>query len=76
MKSLMSILPGLYGSWHFTDLASDSSLQRVLAPLGGVIFFIALALFKSIILSFLYMLKRTHQLALPEGHDGIGNNIA
>ena len=31
MKSLITILLGLYGSWHFTDIASDSSLQRILA---------------------------------------------
>lgn len=44
MKSLIFILIGLYLSWHYTDLASDSSIQNALAPLGVFIFLILLAM--------------------------------
>jgi len=44
MKSLIIILIGLYASWHFTDLSSESSLYSILAPVGVFVFFISLAL--------------------------------
>lgn len=42
MKSLMIILAGLYGSWHFTDLSSASALYRVFAPFCVFVFLVAL----------------------------------
>ena len=44
MKSLIIILIGLYSSWHFTDLSSESSLYSIVAPIGVFVFFISLAL--------------------------------
>ena len=41
MKSLLVILLGLYGSWHFIDLSSKNSMQNVIAPLFFVLFLIA-----------------------------------
>lgn len=44
MKSLLIIVIGLFASWHFTDLSSDSTLYSVLAPLGVFIFLISLGI--------------------------------
>ncbi len=44
MLSLFIILSGLGISWFLIDLSSDSVIGNVLAPLGLVLFFIALAL--------------------------------
>ena len=42
MKSLLVILIGLFTSWRYTDLSSDSSLCSVLAPLGVFVFLVSL----------------------------------
>ena len=44
MKPLIIILIYLWASWHFTELGSDDVLNGVLAPLGVVVFLIALAI--------------------------------
>ncbi|MDJ0834278.1 MAG: hypothetical protein QNJ69_12195 [Gammaproteobacteria bacterium] len=42
MKSLVLILTGMFLCWHYTDLASDGTLQGVLAPLGFIFFLVSL----------------------------------
>ena len=74
MKSLIVILLGLYGSWHVTDLASDSSLQRVLAPLGVVIFFIALAIWLVLKAGFGAQANRSGSFFSGDGGDGGGGD--
>lgn len=44
MKSFLIILAGLFLSWYFTDLSSDSSFQNILAPIFLFVFLIALAI--------------------------------
>lgn len=41
MKSLIVILTGLYISWRFTDLESESLLLSGLAPFGVFVFLVA-----------------------------------
>ena len=74
MKSLITILLGLYGSWHFTDLASDSSLQKVLAPLGVVVFFIALAMWLVLKAGFGAQAQRSGGFFSGDGGDGGGGD--
>lgn len=42
MKSLIIILVGLYASWHYTELTSESAVYSVLAPFGVFVFLISL----------------------------------
>lgn len=44
MKSLAIILIGLFVSYYVTDISSEVTAYRVFAPLGGMLFLIALAL--------------------------------
>lgn len=44
MKSSIFILAALSLSWYFTDLDAEGSLKSKLAPLGVIVFLIALAL--------------------------------
>lgn len=44
MKSLLFILAGLFLSWHYTDLYSANSYHSLWAPLGVMVFAIALAI--------------------------------
>lgn len=42
MKSLIIILIGLYASWHYTELTSESAIYSALAPFGVFVFLISL----------------------------------
>lgn len=42
MKSLIVIALLIYGSWHFTELTSDSAWESVVAPI--ILFFSLMAL--------------------------------
>lgn len=44
MKSLFIIIIGVYFSWQYTDLASESTLNSVIAPIGLFVFIISLCL--------------------------------
>ncbi|WP_339897491.1 hypothetical protein [uncultured Gilvimarinus sp.] len=44
MKSLIVIIALLLSCWFMTDVRSDNSLFNVIAPLGVVVFSIALAI--------------------------------
>ena len=42
MKSLMVICAGLWVSWRYTNLYSDQALYNMVAPIGLLLFVIAL----------------------------------
>jgi len=44
MKSLIAILMGLFSTWHFSDINSESISYRVLFPIGLYIFIFAFLL--------------------------------
>lgn len=44
MKSLVIILLCLFVSWHYTDLASESVMKNMLAPVVVFIFLILMCL--------------------------------
>lgn len=43
MKSLIIILMGLYGSWHYMDVLSKHGFNSVFAPLMFMVFLVSLA---------------------------------
>ena len=44
MKSLIVILLGLFTSWHYSDLESESTLYNLVAPIGVFVFLVSLCL--------------------------------
>ena len=44
MKSLLIILIGLVGSWHYTDLSSENFLTNFVAPFFVFIFMVSIPL--------------------------------
>ncbi|MFV1872496.1 MAG: hypothetical protein ACMZ64_04090 [Oleiphilus sp.] len=44
MKSLIIIMIGLYGSWHFMDISSEHALYAALCPILFILFLISAAL--------------------------------
>jgi hypothetical protein len=66
MLPLFIILGGLSLSWYLIDLASESVIGRVLAPLGLTLFFIALAL---------WIVFRLHSTGIKQTSDSSGGGF-
>lgn len=61
MKSWLIIAMGLFTSWHFIDLASDSFVQGTVWPISFSIFLIAL------------LIKIATKIASGHNHQGNGD---
>lgn len=44
MKSLIIIMTGLFGSWHYMDISSEHAFYAAICPILFILFLIAAAL--------------------------------